>query len=997
MEDLELRFGANLRLSDKERQGVRIGESDLGSQFVGHHNTLVAKVHSQRVVNKEGFIASFSRMWKGIAGVSIKEFADKSFLVRFENHRDKARVLGMEPWTYHDALVLLSEVTVGCDVRSVDLNLGRAFVEFPEVGSIWVSFLYEYLPEYCFLCGCLGHPSRVCLDKVGECSPQRGGVETFYAFAGLEAVEDMRGRPLKSIFCRAAQGSPNSGSWLPHAQHAPEKGLSLVETIRKQRELDARRKQVLAQAWDAGLIGSGGVIHGAMAGYPYTWRNRRENGLIHERLDRCLASEPWLRNCPEARVMHVALAGSDHAAFLLSTKPSTTRWHRRFVYDSRWGRHTRCKDVVSERWQKYFPGSRGDQLIRKLGWVRTGLVQWWRQERRNSSDHISLIRRQLQSAYTDQDFDGSREEVFDTIKSLSPSTSPRPDGFTGAFFQHHWVVVGTDVFRLVQSFFHSGKLPRRLNHTLITLIPKIPNPRNMKQWRPISLCNVIYKIISKILTNRLKTVLLQIISPHQSAFVAERQITDNILVVHEILHSLQRSKRSDPKTLALKLDMAKAFDRVEWPFLIAMMKKLGFPYQFCSWIFECISTVSYSVLINGAAIGHVNPSRGLRQGDPLSPFLFLICAEGLTSLIKAFEERQALHVFRLHGDGISISHLLFADDSVLFCRADEREAQFVLNILQCYEAASGIMADFGASKRKVFDEVRRKLDGKLHGWAEQFLSPAGKEVLIKAVAMAMPCYAMSCFKLPVSLCKEIEAAIARFWWKSHKEKHGIHWVSWANLSQLKKAGGLGFRDIQCFNLALLAKVGWRILHNPSSLLACLLHDKYFAGAFFLSATSQKSSSWGWKGILQGRRLLESGLRWRIGDGIKVQVRNDPWLPSPYTFRTLSRHPDLPLMVHELIDPLLKAWKQDVINRCFTPEEATRIFNLPISRWGCLDKLIWHFSSHGQYIVRSGYELALHLQRNEHETPHAIIPGYWKPYLVNIMPNRQHTILLAVIG
>ncbi|CAB4316765.1 unnamed protein product [Prunus armeniaca] len=129
MEDLELRFGANLRLSDNERQGVRIGESDLGSQFVGHHNTLVAKVHSQRVVNKEGFIASFSRMWKGIAGVSIKEFADKSFLVRFENHRDKARVLGIEPWTYHDALVLLSEVTVGCDVRSVDLNLGVFWVQ----------------------------------------------------------------------------------------------------------------------------------------------------------------------------------------------------------------------------------------------------------------------------------------------------------------------------------------------------------------------------------------------------------------------------------------------------------------------------------------------------------------------------------------------------------------------------------------------------------------------------------------------------------------------------------------------------------------------------------------------------------------------------------------------------------------------------------------------------------------------------------------------------
>ncbi|CAL9014415.1 unnamed protein product [Prunus brigantina] len=598
----------------------------------------------------------------------------------------------------------------------------------------------------------------------------------------------------------------------------------------------------------------------------------------------------------------------------------------------------------------------------------------------------------------------TRDEVLDTVKSLSPSASPGPDGFTGAFFHHHWSVVGDDVFQVVQSFFHSGKLPRRLNLTHITLIPKVLNPRNMKQWRPISLCNVIYKFISKILSNRLKSVLPLIISPHQSAFVAERQITDNILVVHEILHSLQKGKRSDPKTLALKLDMAKAFDRVEWPFLIAMMKKLGFPYQFCSWIFECISTVSYSVLINGAPIGKITPSRGLRQGDPLSPFLFLICAEGLTSLIKAHEARQALHGFQLRRDEVSISHLLFADDSVLFCEADAREAECVLNILQCYEAGSGqsvnfdkssifysahcssrlrvqmeqilhikgrkdfgkylgIMADFGTSKRKVFEEVRRKLDGKLLGWAEQFLSPAGKEVLIKAVAMALPCYAMSCFKLPVTLCKGIEAAMARFWWKSHTEKNGIHWVSWAKLSQLKKAGGLGFRDLQCFNMALLAKIGWRIVNNPSSLLACLLHDKYFVGATFLTATSQKSSSWGWKGILQGRRLLESGLRWRIGDGTSVQVRKDPWLPTPYTFRTLSRHPDLPSMVHELIDPLLKIWKEDVINRCFTPEEASRILSIPISRWGCPDKLIWHFTMHGQYTVRSCYELALHLQRN----------------------------------
>ncbi|CAB4316762.1 unnamed protein product [Prunus armeniaca] len=178
-----------------------------------------------------------------------------------------------------------------------------------------------------------------------------------------------------------------------------------------------------------------GFLDLGFTGYPYTWRNRRENGLIQERLDRGLASEPWLRNYPEARVMHVALAGSDHAALLLSTKPSTTRWHRRFVYDSRWGRHTRCKDVVSERWQKYFPGSRVDQLIGKLGWVRTSLVQWWRQEGRNSSDHISLIRRQLQSAYTDQDFDGSRvralEQDLKMLFARRSSTGSKNHAYSG--------------------------------------------------------------------------------------------------------------------------------------------------------------------------------------------------------------------------------------------------------------------------------------------------------------------------------------------------------------------------------------------------------------------------------------------------------------------------------------------------------------------------------------------------------------------------------------
>ncbi|CAL8993020.1 unnamed protein product, partial [Prunus brigantina] len=229
--------------------------------------------------------------------------------------------------------------------------------------------------------------------------------------------------------------------------------------------------------------------------------------------------------------------------------------------------------------------------------------------------------------------------------------------------------------------------------------------------------------------------------------------------------------------------------------------------------------------------------------------------------------------------------------------------------------------------------------------------------------MAMPNHAMSCFKLPVSLCLDIESEIARFWWKNGKDRKPIHWVGWKQLSMLKKDGGLGFIDLVCFNLAILAKVGWRILGQPQSLLGRVLHDKYHPGVGFLEARLGRKVSWGWRRLLQGRRILVAGLRWRVGNGESIRVAEDPWLPQPYTFKTSSRHPDLPVIVADLIDPGLKTWRCELISRLFTPNEARLITSLPISRWGCPDRLMWHFHKQGVYTVRSGYDLALYLKRN----------------------------------
>ena len=157
------------------------------------------------------------------------------------------------------------------------------------------------------------------------------------------------------------------------------------------------------------------------------------------------------------------------------------------------------------------------------------------------------------------------------------------------------------------------------------------------------------------------------------------------------------------------------------------------------------------------------------------------------------------------------------------------------------------------------------------GWAEQFLNLAGKEVLIKAVAMAMPNHAMSCFKLPIGICKDIEKAIRNYWWRGYDQRKGVHWVSWDRLVKQKRHGGLGFRDIQCFNLAFLAKLGWRLILYPNSMLARVLSEKYYPNKTFWEAARGRRTSWGWKGLFEARKVLENGLMWRVGDGKSIRI------------------------------------------------------------------------------------------------------------------------------
>lgn len=380
---------------------------------------------------------------------------------------------------------------------------------------------------------------------------------------------------------------------------------------------------------------------------------------------------------------------------------------------------------------------------------------------------------------------------------MNPWGAPGPDGFQPGFFKANWGILGPDIIKATQDFFRTGIMEKDFNHSFITLIPKISTPQTPADFRPISLSNTIYKLISKILANRLKPLLNRLISPNQSVFLPERQITDNIIIAHELIHSMKTSKKKKG-FLALKIGLLKAFDRVEWPFIKKALTSFGFSDCWVNLIFQCISTTSYSILLNGSPGPNFSTSRGLRQGDPLSPYLFLICMEVLYRLLVKATEENKISGIKINKNAPSTSHLFFADDCFLFTKADLGEAKNLLDILSKFGEITGQLVNlqksgiyfspkihpkhgkiiakilrvplltkkdrylgtplfFDKNRKENFEPLLQRYYNTLQGWKAKLLSQAGRTVLIQSILQSYPTYQMQMLafqkKLQISLTK----------------------------------------------------------------------------------------------------------------------------------------------------------------------------------------------------------------------------------------------------
>jgi hypothetical protein len=243
------------------------------------------------------------------------------------------------------------------------------------------------------------------------------------------------------------------------------------------------------------------------------------------------------------------------------------------------------------------------------------------------------------------------------------------------------------------------------------------------------------------------------------------------------------------------------------------------------------------------------------------------------------------------------------------------------------------------------------------------LSKAGKEVLIKAIAQAIPTFLMSCFYLTKGFCDELSAMIAKYWWSKQDKENKIHWISWWKMIKPKGQGGLGFRDIHGFNIAMLSRQAWRFIQNPDSLCASILKAKYFPDCHILEAKPCDNMSYTWRSILHGVELVKKGVIWRIGDGEHVNIWQDPWIPRAWCRKILTpRGDNILCKVSDLISPITGQWDEQLVMDTFSAIEARLILNMPL-REGAVDFLAWHYDLRGIHSVRNAYKLQMELQMN----------------------------------
>nr|GEY09958.1 RNA-directed DNA polymerase, eukaryota [Tanacetum cinerariifolium] len=445
----------------------------------------------------------------------------------------------------------------------------------------------------------------------------------------------------------------------------------------------------------------------------------------------------------------------------------------------------------------------------------------------------------------------SHDEIRGAVWNCGVNKSPGLDGFTFEFFRRYWSYIGLDFCSAIDCFFESGNFSMGSNASFIALIPKVTDAKFVTDFRPISLIGCVYKVVTKILANRLAAVITDLVSDTQSAFVSNRQILDGPFILNELIAWCKRKKK---QAVIFKVDFAKAYDSVRWDYPLDVLHAFGFGPNWCKWIRGTFSSSMASVLVNGNPSSEFSFFCGLKQGDPLAPFLFILIMESLHVSFSRATSAGVFNGFRIN-DSTVISHLFYADDAIFMGEWSDSNMGNIVKIIRCFFLASGLKISIQKSqilgvgvhrnhvsdcmaRKSAWSDIVHKLHHRLSKWKVKTLSLG-----------------------------------------DHSDRK-IFWVSWEKVLASKQNGGLGVSSFYALNRTLLLKWVWRFISQDGSLWYRVIQALY-GSSFDLHLVHFFSL---WCSILREMyALIPKGFNFishckkRIGDGRSTRFWYDPWV------------------------------------------------------------------------------------------------------------------------
>ncbi|KAH9750393.1 putative ribonuclease H protein [Citrus sinensis] len=523
-------------------------------------------------------------------------------------------------------------------------------------------------------------------------------------------------------------------------------------------------------------------------------------------------------------------------------------------------------------------------------------------------------------------------------------------------------------------------------------------------FRPISLCTVAYKTVTKIIANRLQALLPELIGPQQTSFVPGRHIVDNIVIAQEVVHSMPK-KTGKRGLMAIKVDLQKAYDRLNWSFIFETLQQTGLPIHLSRLIMECVTSASMNILWNGEVTEEFYPGRGIRQGDPLSPYIFVLCIKSLSHGITQAVVDGSWKPIRLVKHGTPLTHLFFANDLLLFAEASIDQAHIIDAVLENYCRSSeakvnkvkttiffsknvasregkligaalrvSITHDLGnylgmsllhsRVNKATYQSILDKVDMRLSGWNAAHLSFAGRITLAQLVIQAMPIYAMQTTMFPSSVRHRIDKYCRRFILDGKSKSHKMCMVGWDKICLPNSHGGLGFKNLGVMNHALLMKISWGIISNSDTLWVRVLCSKYGLDPCNLpSSLPDKQGSRVWSAIRKTWDAAMHRARWAVCNGARIRFWLDCWVTKYEPLIGFALQPIPQVSLNATVSDFINehsGWRWLNFELLLPPFILLQIASImpPAPHLGP-DRLYWCFNPRGLFTVRSAYESLCH--------------------------------------